>query len=320
MNRFGLLFAALCILAVLLIGCGGVGMPADSNKSVDSKEFRFRGTGSVHAVCTTGMVADLVRAVGGDRVQVTQLMGDGVDPHLYKTSVQDLRTLNAADIVFYSGLHLEGKMAEALEHLSNEKPSIAVASAIDKGKLLKVGEAQYDPHVWFDVSLWRDALGAVERGLATFDPSAASAYEQRAAKYRGELEALDQYCRIQIAAIPKPRRVLVTAHDAFRYFARAYDIEVRAIQGVSTETEAGVKEINQLIDFLVSRGIKAVFVESSVSDRNVRALVEGCKFRGHDIRVGGELFSDAMGATGTPEATYPGAVRHNVNTIAAALK
>lgn len=265
------------------------------------------------------MVAELVRAVGGQRVEITQLMGEGVDPHLYKASPGDVSALNNADMIFYSGLHLEGKMADIFERMARKKPATGVADKIDKQLVLHVGEA-YDPHVWFDVSLWRQALDVVRDSLCEFDPAHAEEYQTRAAQYAVQLDALHEYAAARLVEIPAQRRVLVTAHDAFRYFGRAYEMEVRGIQGISTDSEAGVKEINNLVDFLVGRGIQAVFIESSVSDRNIKALVEGCQARGHHVVIGGELFSDAMGKAGTPEGTYIGMVRHNVDTIVKALK
>ena len=269
---------------------------------------------------TTGMVADLVARVAGRHAAVTQLMGAGVDPHLYKASTGDMAKLNRAAAIFYSGLHLEGKMGDSLARLARKKPTVAVAESINRGKLLEVGSDRYDPHVWFDVALWSETLSVVEKTLAEFDPVHADDYHAAAAKYRDELAELDEHCRRELATIPAERRVLVTAHDAFHYFGRAYDLEVKAIQGVSTQSEAGLKEINDLVSFIARRGIKAVFVESSVSERNVLALVEGCRARGHQVAVGGELFSDAMGKPGTPEGTYLGMVRHNVSLIVKALK
>ncbi len=271
-------------------------------------------------VCTTGMVADLVKRVGGPHVKVGQLMGAGVDPHTYKAAPADMSQLDQAEIIFYSGLHLEGKMGDVFVRLARKKPTHPVSERIPESLVMDVGEGHFDPHIWFDVSLWSEAVQVVADALAEFDPTRAADYRKNAEAYRAELAQLHDECKRELAMIPKERRVLVTAHDAFRYFGRAYDIEVKAIQGISTETEAAVKEINELVDLIVERKIKAVFVESSVSPRNVQALVEGCKNRGHDVVVGGELFSDAMGKDGTPEGTYPGMVRHNVKTIVNALK
>lgn len=307
----------LCI-AVLASGCadgnaGKVTQPLAAGKT-------FPGTYPIRAVATTGMVADLVANVGGNRVKVAPLMGQGVDPHLYKASLGDLRKLEAADIIFYSGLHLEGKMGEIFEDLSKKRPIFAVSEHITDLKVLEDDDQVHDPHIWFDVSLWSKAAGVVRDILKRFDPPNALEYENRTDRYQAELAKLHEYARTQLATIAKERRVLVTAHDAFRYFGRAYDIEVKGIQGVSTEAEASVKDINDLVTFLVEREIKAVFVETSVNSRNVQALIQGCQSRGHTVVVGGELFSDAMGKDGTDEGTYVGMVKHNVNTIVRALK
>jgi manganese/zinc/iron transport system substrate-binding protein len=266
------------------------------------------------------MVGEVVERVGGDRVEVVVLMGEGVDPHLYKPSPGDIIALSRADMIVFSGLHLEGKMGEVFERLGRSKPSVPLADGIASGSLLETSGGQVDPHVWFDVRLWAEVVLAARDALAGFDPPYASRYARNAEAYREELIRLDAEVRGQIAAIPESRRLLVTAHDAFGYFGRAYGIEVQAIQGISTESEAGVHEINALVDLLVARRVPAVFVEASVSDRNVRALVEGCAARGHRVRVGGELFSDSMGTPGTPEGTYVGMVRHNVSTITEALR
>lgn len=266
------------------------------------------------------MVADLVEHVGGEHVAVTALMGEGVDPHLYKASTGDVSRLSHAEIIFYSGLHLEGRMGEVFERLTQKKPVYAVTDELDRDRLLRVGERQFDPHVWFDVGLWSDTLAVVERALAEVDPEHADDYRRNARMYRDELGKLDGWCREQMESIDESRRVLVTAHDAFHYFGRAYDIEVRAIQGISTQSEAAVSTINDLVGLISEKKIKAVFVESSVSERNVQALVEGCHARGHAVEIGGQLFSDAMGRPGTPEGTYAGMVRHNVETITRALK
>lgn len=276
--------------------------------------------GPIRVTATTGMVADIVKNVGGDRVQVTALMGPGTDPHLYKASQGDIGRLNEAHMIFYSGIHLEGKMTEILSKLSEEKPVIPVADSIEKEKLMKTGDNQYDPHVWFDVQLWIEAVKSVDRELAQADPRHQDDYHQRAQKYTAQLEDLDQYVREQIKSIPKERRVMVTAHDAFGYFGRAYDIEVVGLQGISTASEYGLKDVRRIVNLLVDREIKAVFVESSVPKRSIQAVVEGTKKKGHTIEIGGELFSDAMGKEGTKKGTYIGMVRHNVDTIVSALK
>ncbi|MCC6158151.1 MAG: zinc ABC transporter substrate-binding protein [Deltaproteobacteria bacterium] len=279
-------------------------------------------SGPIKAVGTIGMVTDVVRIVGGEHVRAAGLMGPGTDPHLYKASESDIRLLSGADIVFYNGLHLEGKLGDILVSLARKKPVIPVTGKIDPAKLREPPEFQgnYDPHVWFDVSMWASAAAAIRDGLAEVVPAHKADFEKNAAAYVEELRALHQWVGEQIRTIPPERRVLITAHDAFGYFGRAYGLEVRGIQGISTESEAGVKEINALVDLISSRGVKAVFVESSVPRKNVEALVEGARSRGAEVTVGGELFSDAMGAEGSPEGTYVGMVRHNVNTIVTALK
>lgn len=278
------------------------------------------GSSSLRVVATTGMVADLVRHIGGTNVEVGQLMGEGVDPHLYKASTGDIAQLNAAAAIFYSGLHLEGKMADVFARLARKKPTFAVTDGISREHLLKVGPEQFDPHVWFDVSLWSECIDVVRDGLTQLDPAHDEEFRQNAEAYRVKLAELHVECKRRLAEIPAERRVLVTAHDAFHYFGRAYDVEVKAIQGVSTQDEAGVKQVNELVDFISHRGVKAVFIETSVNRRNIDALVEGCAARGHRVAVGGELFSDAMGQAGAPEGTYLGMVRHNVETITKALK
>ncbi len=272
-------------------------------------------------VCTTGMVADVVRTVAGDRFTVGQLMGADVDPHQYESTPADARQLDGAKLVFYSGLHLEGKMQdEVLAAMARKKPTCAIAEGVDKARLLAWDQGGHDPHIWFDVALWGQTVDVVRDALVKYDPGHADEYRANAKAYREKLVKLDEYARSTLKKVPEKQRVLVTAHDAFRYFGRAYGVEVRGIQGVSTTDEAGLKEINRLVDFLVERKIGAIFVETSVSDKNVEALVEGCRSRGHTVKIGGRLFSDAMGDEGTPEGTYEGMVRHNVDTIVKALK
>jgi manganese/zinc/iron transport system substrate-binding protein len=299
-------------LAVSLPGCGEANGPKPWQP--------FKGEYPIKAVCTTGMVADLVKKVGGDKVAVTQIMGEDVDPHLYKASPEDVRTLHNADVIFYSGLHLEGKMTSVFEELGRERSVLAVAEQIDPKRLIKDGE-EVDPHVWFDVSLWNEARGHVVEALKKLDPPNADYYEDNGREYRKALDGLHARVRKDLATIqPRSRRVLVTAHDAFSYFGRAYDIDVKGIQGISTTAEASVKDINDLVDFIAANKVKAVFVETSVNQRNMKSLVEGCKARGHDVVIGGQLFSDAMGKEGTTQGTYVGMVEHNVKTIVNALR
>lgn len=314
----------LTLAALSAVGClqavSSTNHPDPSHTASDFPQRRAAGDQPIQVVCTTGMVADLVRQVGGSEVQVVQLMGAGVDPHLYKASPGDVAKLSSAEVVFYSGWHLEGKMAEFLARLSSSRPSIAVAEGVDEARLLSDEQGLHDPHLWFDVQLWSLAAEQVAQTLVKFDPDHASDYQSRLTDFQTRLAALDIYAREQIATIPAERRVLVTAHDAFRYFGRAYDLEVRGIQGLSTDSEAGVRQINELVDFLVAKKIKAVFVETSVSDQNVQSLLEGCGAQSHTVIIGGELYSDALGDPGTEAGTYEGMIRHNVDIIVKALK
>lgn len=321
--RRAAVWALLVGLMMVAVGCNDAALsPEMDGGHVAAVPFRgtFRGNYPIQICCTTGMVAELVRHVGGGHVAVTTLMGAGVDPHLYKASPGDVRQLSGADAIFYSGLHLEGKLSDLLARLGKKKLAVAVAEQIAVDRQLKTAEGAVDPHVWFDVSLWREAAVAVGAALGTFDPEHASQYDQNLGQYVLELSALHDEAAAALQSVPVSRRALVTAHDAFHYFGRAYGVEVRAIQGINTESEAGVREINALVDFLVERKLPAVFVESSVSDRNVRALVEGCQARGHAVTVGGELYSDALGGADSPGGTYTGMIRHNVTTIVKALR
>ncbi len=310
---------SLFVLGILCCGCNS-NAPTSNGVAETKADFHFSGDYPIKTVCTTGMVADLVRNVGGEHVAVEQLMGEGIDPHLYKTSTADIDKLTSADAIFYSGLHLEGKMGDVFVRMARRKPVYAVTEGVRQDQVLEVDDGQFDPHLWFDVSLWSQCAEVVAEALAAYDSKHQADYERNFTTYRERLAKLHEECKSQIAAIPRERRVLVTAHDAFSYFGRAYDVQVKAIQGISTESEAGVKEINELVGFIAQNKIKAVFVESSVSDRNIKALVEGCQAQGHTVTIGGELFSDAMGQTGTPEGTYEGMVKHNVETIVKALQ
>ncbi len=273
-------------------------------------------------VATTAMIGDIVREVSGDRAEVEILMGSGVDPHLYKATRSDIARLLAADAIFYNGLLLEGKMSDAFVRVATAgKPVYAVTELLDEASLLEPEEfaGHYDPHVWMDPIGWSSAVDVVAAKLSELDPAGAEAYTSRAAAYRGELARLHEYAVKSLNSVPAQSRVLVTAHDAFNYLARRYSFEVRGIQGISTESEAGVRDIEQIVSILVERKIPAVFSESTVADRNVKALIAGAAARSHTVRLGGELFSDAMGAPGTYEGTYIGMIDHNVTTITRAL-
>lgn len=277
---------------------------------------------TIQVTATIGMVGDVVRNVAGKHAEVTVIVGSDVDPHLYRPTRSDVVKMQRADVIFYNGMMLEGKMGDVLVRMARRgKPVYAVTEEIaERGDYVILDEEEgLDPHVWMDVDGWKAAVKVIEKGLSEFKPELADHFQEQAELYLQELIRLDAYTRAVLSSIPENMRVLVTAHDAFSYLGRAYGLEVRGIQGLSTESEAGLRDIEDLIDFLVSKQIPAVFVETSVSDKNVRALVEGCRARGHHIVIGGELFSDAMGKAGTYEGTYIGMIDHNVTTIARAL-
>ena len=299
--------AVLCL--VVAPACG----PAASSGEED---------GRLRVTATTGMVADAARNVGGDHVAVTGLMGPGVDPHMYRPSQSTLRKLEEADLILYNGLMLEGGMGQVLDRMARRRPMAAVAEAVPRERLMQPAEYEgaYDPHVWFDVSLWMHAVEAVRDALIELDPDNEADYRANTEAYLAELEELDAYVREQIASIPDEQRVLVTAHDAFGYFGRAYDIEVLALQGISTAAEFGLQDITRLAREIARREIKAVFLETTIAPRSIQALLEGVRDLGHDVEIGGDLYSDAMGPEGSPEGAYTGMVRHNVDTIVRALR
>ncbi len=305
------------LLIVIILGgllVAGCGVQKGGDKTVDS--------GRLKIVCTTGMTADLARNVAGDKAEVTGLMGPGVDPHLYKASQGDVQKLAGADIVFYNGLHLEGKMTEILEKMSRKKRVVPVSRDIPREKLVKLRQTEdaYDPHIWFDVSLWAETLDLVAGELKHLDGENGAYYSGKASEYRRELKELHLWVRDQISSIPVQHRALVTAHDAFSYFGRAYGIEVVGLQGISTVAEYGVNDVTRLVDLIVARRIRAIFLESSVPQRSLNAVNEGARARGFEVEIGGTLFSDAMGAPDSGADNYLGMVRANVNTIVSALK
>ena len=283
----------------------------------------FPALGTVRAalevVCTTGMVADLVREVAGERAKVTPLISDGIDPHLYKPTRDDVARLLKADVIFYSGLHLEGRMEATFEKMRQRgKPVCALTSSIPSEKLLKEGNAE-DPHVWMDPLVWAGCIEAVETTLVQADPQGREIFQANAARYRASLEAVSEWIRLAIFTIPDGQRVLITAHDAFQYYGRATGLRVMGLQGLSTESEAGVADINRIVDEIVKQRIPAVFFESTLSEKNIRAVIEGAAARAHTVKPGGMLYSDSLGATGTPEGTCEGMLKHNTRTITKAL-
>jgi manganese/zinc/iron transport system substrate-binding protein len=308
-----------------LVGCGGGGSDGSAG-ATDPKgkpptqtaptDRRFR------IVTTVAMVTDIVREVAGDRAEVIGLLGEGVDPHSYKPTREDVRQLSEADVVFYSGLSLEGRMGDAFARVGRTgKPVYAVTEDLPEDFLREPPEfaGHFDPHVWMDPSAWSRCVRFVAKSLAEYDAPHAAEYQTRGDAYCVRLKELDDYCRKAISSIPESQRTLVTAHDAFGYFSRAYEIPVRSAQGISTDSEAGVDDVNRLVEFISERKLKSIFVESSVNPRNLQAVIAGVKKQGHDVAIGGELFSDAMGPAGTYEGTYVGMIDHNATIIARAL-
>lgn len=310
------LAAAVVVIAAVASGC----REESPAPNVDKRPIT-PASGVVRVVATTGMVADAASAVGGPHAQVTRLMGEGVDPHLYKPAPGDLRVLESADLVLYNGLHLEGKLADSLTKLGDRRPVVAVAEAIPTDRLIRSTDdgGSHDPHVWLDPRLWSLVVEAARDALQRASPANEASIRAAADAYLGTLGRLHAWAEEQLATIPPERRVLVTAHDAFAYFGRAYGLEVHGVQGISTESESSIQDMNALVDLLVEKRVPAVFFESSVPPRAVRALIEGCRARGHEVRIGGELFSDALGPDGTPQGTYFGMFEHNVRTIVEAL-
>lgn len=303
-----------CILLCLVVFLASIG--CDSKKPPDSPEAE-----KIRIVCTIGMITDIVKNVGGDQVDVIGLMGPGVDPHLYQPTAKDVKRLRSAHIIFYNGLHLEAKMADVLADMSGDTKTVAVTEGIDQTLLLSSSEyeGQSDPHLWFDVTLWMKVVETVRDTLSELDTDSEAVYRNNAAHYLTKLSELHQYVKTQAERVPPVQRVLVTAHDAFNYFGKAYGFEVRGLQGISTVAEASIADVQELASFIAERRIPAIFVESSVSARSLEAVKAAVKSKGFDVQIGGELFSDAMGNEGTPEGTYIGMVRHNIGTIVQAL-
>lgn len=295
------------ILALLLVACGDGTSAADDD--------------TLYVVTTIGQLGDAAQIIGGEHVTVISLMGPGVDPHLYTASESDVSKLTDADVIFYNGLFLEAQMANVLKQIGETKTAVAAAEAIPAEKLLSspIYEDEHDPHVWFDVELWSLAVTAVRDTLIAADPDNAADYEANATAYLAELAELDTYVHEQAARVPEQQRVLITAHDAFNYFGRAYDFQVLGLQGISTASEASAADVQELADFIVENQIPAIFIETSVPVRTIEAVQAAVKAQGYNTEIGGSLFSDAMGNAGTPEGHYVGIVKHNIDTIVGAL-
>lgn len=272
-------------------------------------------------VATTEMIADAAKQIGGDKLKVETLIKSGSDPHLYKLSSQDLDLLKEADIILFNGLTLEDKMLPSLSKYMEKKKAIAVSDRLEKNIILRSGQfnQQPDPHIWNDVSLWQKVVERIKDELVERDPKNTDDYKARAINYNGQLAGLHRYASTVIQTIPADQRAIVSAHDAFQYFGRAYDIGIRATHGVSTDSEANLKDTNVLVAFILERKIPAIFVESTMPKKNIEALVEGVRAKGEDVKIGGTLLSDALGEPGTRQGTYIGMFEANVNTIAQAL-
>ncbi|HWV23153.1 MAG TPA: zinc ABC transporter substrate-binding protein [Thermomicrobiales bacterium] len=286
-----------------------------------ASESSLRDDGRSRVTATVGMIADVARNIGGERIDAIGLMGPGVDPHLYKPSAGDITRLGDADLILYGGLHLEGRMSETFDKIDElgDKPAVAVSETIPVERRLRFGPEMWDPHVWFDVSLWRLVGDRILQALVETFPAYADDFAANAEVYLGKLDELDAWVLEATHRIPEEQRVLVTAHDAFNYFGRRYGFEVRGLQGMSTATEAGAGDVQDLAAFITERQIRAMFIESSVPPSTIEAVQAACRAKGWDVAIGGELYSDAMGESGTPEGTYIGMVRANVHTIVDAL-
>jgi len=295
----------LIILSIILINCKNV---KDNN-------------GKLNVVTTTTMITDLVKNIGGAHINLQGLMGSGVDPHLYKASEGDVTKLSNADIIFYNGLHLEGKLVEVFEKMKNKK-TIAISDALDKNTLIgsEYFASNYDPHIWFDIEYWKQATNFVVKTLSEAIPKQKLAFEENGKTYIDKLNNLKAEIDNTISAIPEEQRILVTAHDAFNYFGKAFNFQVVGLQGLSTATEAGVKDVQKLSTFIIENKVKSIFVESSVPKRTIEALQAAVKSKGHEVSIGGTLYSDALGNAGTVEGTYIGMFEYNVNTIVNTLK
>lgn len=304
---------ALAIIA-LVLGFGCSGSSDDGAQNDQSTHYRI--------VTTTGMITDIVKQIAGEHAQITGLINSGVDPHLYQPTRDDILQLTRADVVFYNGLLLEGKMISAFDRVAQSGTMVvAVSEDIDASALLSPAnyDAHHDPHVWMDPVAWCSAVRVVMRTLSTFDPEHTSDYTRNGEDLIAQIMELHTQAEVALGTIPESQRVLVTAHDAFGYFGQRYGFEVVGIQGISTESEAGVRDIERIVSLLVEREIRAVFVETTVSDRNIRALIAGANSKGHTVTIGGSLYSDAMGTAGTYEGTYVGMIDHNITQITRAL-
>lgn len=314
----------LFLLGLLTAACSR-DMAAEHSSHANPVVRQFEGQYPIKVVCTTGIVTDMLKNVGGHNLQVTGLMGPGVDPHLYKAVPADIEQLANADAIFYNGLHLEGRMADLFEDLARRKPTFAVTHSLveAKDKRLRTPPefaGHYDPHVWHAPHMWAECVKYVADELAKFDAANREDYLKNRDAYLKQVEEADKYCRDQLSTIAPEQRVLVTAHDAFGYFCVAYDLKSMPLKGVSTEEEVTIGRMDEVIAFLVDHKVKAVFVESATAPQIVKALIEPCRKAGHEVKIGGELYADALGSAESGADTYLGMIKANINTIVSALK
>lgn len=301
----------LLYITILILSCNTQGKKKRANNE------------KLNVVTTTTMITDMVKNIGGDAIAVQGLMGSGVDPHLYKASEGDVSKLFNADVVFYSGLHLEGKLVEVFEKMERRNAkTYAIAEILDKNKLIgsEYFASNYDPHVWFDIDFWKEMTVFTTEKLKELDPTNTQLFEKNSKIYVQQLDALQTEVKERINSLPKEKRILVTAHDAFNYFGKAFHFQVVGLQGLSTATEAGVQDVQKLAKFIIEKDVKAIFVESSVPKRTIAALQASVRSKDHEVSIGGTLYSDALGSSGTVEGTYLGMFRYNVTTMVNALK
>ncbi|MDQ4077429.1 MAG: zinc ABC transporter substrate-binding protein [Chloroflexota bacterium] len=308
-SRRGLYLLLCTVLLLLLPACG----PVDAGDEAED--------GQLNVVATTGQICDAVKNIGGDVIDLECLFGPGVDPHLYVPTEGDVNTLSEAEVIYYNGLHLEAQMVRVMDQMATRgKTVVAVAETLPPDQLLDWdATAPYDPHVWNDPMLWSQGVAAIRDTLVDADPEHAERYRENAEEYLAEIAETHEYVRELLEQIPEERRVMITAHDAFGYFARTYGLEVRGLQGISTESEASTSDVQELADLIVERQIPAIFVETTVSPRTIEAVQAAVEAQGYEVEIGGELFSDALGSPDTPAGTYTGMLRHNAETVAEAL-
>jgi len=298
----GILYAGFCAIVIVCASC----------QSGDKQN-----KGKIRILCTTSMLADGVRNICGDKAQIQALMGAGVDPHLYKPAIRDLDKITAADVIVYNGLHLEGKMVELLKKIARTKPVLALSDGLAEEDIIQTQDAggAHDPHIWFDMMIWKKGLHYIEHQLGEIDTLYQEDYKKNFASYESKLDSTFLSLTEKWSSVALEKRVLITSHDAFSYYGRSFGVEVKALQGISTMAEFGLRDVTELVDFICLRNVPAVFIESSVSDKSLKAVVEGCESRGCKVKIGAGLYSDAMGSEGTPEATYIGMITYNTNVI-----